>query len=235
MAEVIAQSLINDKEYIEEGETYVVDVYNPLNGANSVVVRLIDSSSCAYDVKTDVILIGKKLLDGDEGYLASLIYHELGHFTNVAKAGTPNVVNKDFETPMFLNLNDDEYKQIAKDIYLFQSRELKARCFETTMYLKKINKPISIQEFYNLRCTGLAKMKSFINRLKQIVAKGENSNEAYIIKGIYQSMSRMRTKLLGRDGWNFKVKTVLNYFIKQYRWLKVRVDKIYYDYYYNNN
>jgi len=166
--------------------------------------------------------------------LVSVIYHELGHLTNGVKSDFAyGEMERDFKTPLFLKMSDDEYRQIQTILYRFYTRELKARCFETTMFLKKNNNPnITIQDVYNDRCSDIAMMRGFIKLLEIGAKEGPDSEYGKILNDLshYTWENKARWHRYDRITWKFKCKNTINFFMQKYRWLKKRIDKIFYDY-----
>lgn len=176
--------------------------------------------------------------------LVSVIYHELGHLTNGVKSDyARSEADRDFKTPLFLDMNDEDYKQIQTILYRFYSRELKARCFETTMFLKKNTNPnITIQDVYNDRCSDITMMRGFIKMLQIGAQEGPQSQYGSILDGLskytweenagwnrYNRRNKNR-KVVDKIKWKYKCRNTINYFMQKYRWLKKRIDKIFYDY-----
>ena len=219
-------------------------------------VKLVDSSICACDNYGEFIQISKKYTEeaissNDIQRLSSLIYHELGHLTNILKCNdnkewfNTSQTRKDFTDPLFLFLDTADYEKIMTMLYRFHSRELKARCFETTMFLKKNKNPnITIQDIYNDRCSDITMMREFLSLLKQGEIEGPESKYGKILNDIGKStwQREMRFKKYspntkktyqynnGRVSWKYNAKNTINYFTKRYLWLKKRIDKIFYDY-----
>jgi hypothetical protein len=152
--------------------------------------------------------------------------------TNLYKGGRGET-NKDFETPSLFSIDEDTYKYVSKNLYLFQSREMKARCFETTMYLKEQSKDrkVMLKDVYSNRCSGIEEMNKFLLFLMIIAREGEDGKNAKVIEELFWQMNY---KKIGRtrlpQNWQFMCKTVINYFKSHYKWMKTRVDKIYTDY-----
>lgn len=208
-------------------------------------IKLVDSKVCGCSNYGDYIQIGKMYADEaietkNTQRLSSLIYHELGHLVNFIKSNfSHGQTKRDFLNPLFLHLSDEEYKDIQVILYRFHTRELKARCFETVMFLKKNRDPnISIEDIYKDRCSDIYMMRGFINLLKQGAQEGPDSKYGKILSGL----SRYTWEKNARSGkyriwggnekitWKFKCKNTINYFEQRLRWLKKRIDKIFYDY-----
>jgi hypothetical protein len=232
MVNQIANYIINNKK----------DIQNRLQREQSFNIRLNNEiniefnntiQGTAYNPNTDTIIVSEELLNNSFQSLSSLIYHELGHRTNYIKSNK-NIgeLNRDFNKPSFFNIHDEEqYKDILKIIYSFQTRELKARCFETTMFLNNTNHKIPLEQLYSERCTNIYNMKLFIEYIQNIINEGESSNDAYIIRDIYREMMRNKyAKVRIIKSYPYMCKYVLNYFTKQYNMFKKRIDKIHYDY-----
>jgi hypothetical protein len=186
------------------------------------------NDSCAIDVQYNKIIASKKSIENNsKERLASLIFHELGHAVNYHNGGIRQN-EKDFEQPLFLSYREDEYRETLRTIYLFYTRELKARCFETTMFLKQLP-DTPLKQLYDERCTGLNKMKAFINRLTQAAREGQDGKDSYLIEELSGKFFDLYSRLNNKPSWNDKCRVIINWFTKQYQWLKKRVDKIYYD------
>jgi hypothetical protein len=232
MVNQITNYIINNKK----------DIQNRLQKEQSFNIRLDNEiniefnnaiQGTAYNPNTDTIIVSEDLLNNSFQSLSSLIYHELGHRTNYIKSNK-NIgeLNRDFNKPSFFNMQDEEqYKDILKTIYSFQTRELKARCFETTMFLNNTNHKIPLEQLYSERCTNIYNMKLFIEYIQNIINEGESSNDAYIIRDIYREMMRDKyAKVRIIKSYPYMCKYVLNYFTRQYHMFKKKIDKIYYDY-----
>lgn len=178
----------------------------------------------------------------ENGYidLLSTIHHELGHNVNNVKSNNANSVSdKSFNTPLFLRLCDDEYKKISSLMYCFHRREMWARCFQTTMFLKKQkDKNLTIQDVYNNHCSRVSDMKQLLDLLNKIKNEGENGYYSFIMKNIFNTTYR---KQLYSDkklwfvnnldiSWEKMCNGTIKYFYSRYIWFKKRIDKIYYDY-----
>lgn len=217
--------------FIDNSDNIYINYYKTFNcgelfGDVNFVVK--NGNNCGYDPAYGNIWIGIDIIkSNDRQKLSSMIYHEMGHNVNHTKSDVSSELRRDFESPMFLRMKDDKYKDILKKIYRFQTRELKARCFEATMWLKQSNKTPSLQEYYSNRCTDIVLMKDFINELKNLT---ENNDDYDIIESLYAKMNK--NFIYGKNKPPFKEmsKYVLDWFLKQYRWFKKRIDKIYYDY-----
>jgi hypothetical protein len=193
---------------------------------------------CSFYVTNAIIVIDENtVVDAIKSKniqkLTSYIYHELGHMTNVIKSNNVNQAKKDFETPSFFKMNNQEYQDARYILYRFHTRELKARCFETTMFLKHNNNPnITIQDIYNNRCSDITVMKEFVYHLKNIASQGKNGDDSYIINDLFKETCGKKLDAHTRDivSWDKKCQTTIWYFEKRYLWLKKRIDKIFSDY-----
>lgn len=191
--------------------------------------------NCTYDSARDVIFVGDALIEeinSMDGYrrLASLLFHEIGHRINFIKSGhSIKEISKDFEMPWFpSSISQEEDKKLLRYIYRFNTRELKARCFETTMFLKQSDPLPSLKELYADRCTDIDMMREFISMLETAAQEGESGQQAYLIDSIFIKLYENR--MADKKDWFYKCKIVLNYFYKQFNWFKKRIDKIYCDF-----
>ena len=177
------------------------------------------------------VKVEEALKSNNSSILTQLIYHELGHMVNFTKAKNFNQTSLDFNPPMFLGANDEEYNRLHKVLYRFQTREMKARCFETRMFLRNSqgNLP-SLEEVYSNRCSDISMMRDFLDELNTIANEGEDSPKAFIIKSL--SRDTWMKNRLGRksDKWEIMCKNTIRYFAYRYQWLKKRIDKIYSDF-----
>lgn len=175
--------------------------------------------------------IKKAIETGDISHLTQTVYHELGHLTNaVLSDNFVGQANRDFRNPMFLSMNDTEYNEITKALYRFLSRELKARCFETTMFIKlNKDKGITLQDVYDNRCSDITLMRNFIEKLKTISENGEENDKNRIINNLYRDC--ILDKGYGKINapWENKCQKLIYFFSNKLNWLKKRVDKIFYD------
>ena len=169
--------------------------------------------------------------------ISSAIYHELGHLTNSSKSGfDQSQTSIDFKTPLFLSLDEDEYKKVTKALYRFHMRELKARCFETKMFLEKNkNEDITIQDIYDNRCSDITLMREFIEMLKKGAEEGPDSKNGGILNSISKDTWEYTwsdRRMFGDDKarWKLKCKNTIAYFQRRLDWFKKRIDKIFYDY-----
>lgn len=184
-----------------------------------------------YDTVLDAIKTS------DKQVLNSYIYHELGHLTNAAKSSfEPSETSIDFKNPMFLHLEDSEYKKITRMLYRFHTRELKARCFETKMFLEKNNDDnITIQDIYDNRCSDITLMRNFIDILKNGAKEGPQSTNGKILSDVSkdtweQAWGDRRQFGDNEARWKLKCKNTIRYFQKRLDWFKKRIDKIFYDF-----
>lgn len=237
-----------------------IDMYSKHNGQKispyhiesldvDIEIRLVNGYVCACSRDGDFINVAigniEDALQGDKMQrLVSLIYHELGHLTNTVKSDfSLGETDIDFKTPLFLGMNDDEYKQMQTILYRFYTREMKARCFETAMFLKKNTNPnITIQDVYNDRCSDITLMRGFIKLLEIGAEQGPESEYGKILDGLsrrtWESKARWHRydrrnkdgKFVDKISWRYKCKNTINFFTQKYLWLKKRIDKIFYDY-----
>lgn len=68
-------------------------------------------------------------------------------------------------------------------MYRFNTRELKARCFETKMFLMK-NKNVTLKDVYDNRCSDLTLMGDFIKELETIYNEGEESKDFSLLNSV---------------------------------------------------
>lgn len=201
-----------------------------------VLIWLSDQmSATVYQAPNKLYIPTSKVEDAlrsrDLSELTQLVYHELGHMTNFTKASNINQTSLDFNPPMFLDASDSEYNRLHKVLYRFQTREMKARCFETRMFLRNNqgNLP-SIEEVYSNRCSDISMMRDFLDELHEIAEEGEKSPKSYIIKSLSRD-TWMKNRLDRKSNrWDIMCKNTLRYFTYRYEWLKKRVDKIYSDF-----
>jgi len=204
----------------------------------SIFLTTLDNSFYVPRQVNTIVIGEQRVIDAIESndmqMLASSIYHELGHMTNVVKSDNKlSQIKKDFKIPLFLKMNQQDYQDVVHILYRFHSRELKARCFETTMYLRKNNNPnITIQDVYNNRCSDITIMRGFVNYLKSIASQGENGENAYIMNDLFKDTygNRMSYHARGMTPWEKKCRGTIWYFESRYIWLKKRIDKIFSDY-----
>ena len=164
---------------------------------STIGVNVWRANDCAYDAYSRSVLIGSYYLDdavNGDGYkhLLQLVYHELGHMTNVIKSDSVISQTKvDFNKPLWLSMSEDDYKEISRNIYMFYTRELKARCFESTMFMRE-HPNATIQDLYNDRCSNITKMRKFIAELNQLRDMEGNEAAKDIMIGL---CSQMKGKL----------------------------------------
>lgn len=133
---------------------------------------------------------------------------------------------------MLLKLDSEKYQNIMKILYRFKLHEMKARCFETTMFLKQnINNNISLKNVYDNRCSDITLMQNFIDFLKSNIQQNNTNQEnQYIITELYNTIynkfffnkSNLNTQQMANK--------LFKHFQKKLLWFKNRIDKIYYDY-----
>lgn len=179
---------------------------------------------------------------GDMTKLVQQIYHELGHMINFVSAerNKPSYIpnsqsRRDFSTPLFLRMDDEMYRKMSRLVYKFLSGELKARCFETTMFLKmNRGRNITLQDVYNDRCSGITDMRKFMNILEKVYEGGEENDKYNIINSFYDECIRKKGNGKMNASWDNKWRKLNMFFSGKLDWLKSRVDKIYYDFIQNN-
>lgn len=192
-------------------------------------------NTACYDPTTGAVKVGKKLLmqcaeENDVRRLASLIYHEIGHKTNHTKSNSAREIFKDVYVPMFMKFDQDVYEAYSKVLYRFNTREMKARCFEATMFLKQSDTLPSLEEYYGDRCTDLTMMRQFIEMLTSMTRNQNPSNEdKYVIDELYKGTFNKAFRS-GNVPHNVKGEKLIKYFMMKYKWFKTRIDKIYYDF-----
>lgn len=221
----IANYFISNSDKIHVNYSQIFDC-GKLFGDVVFIVK--SGNNCGYDPAHGNVWLGiDTILNSDIQRLSSLIYHEMGHNVNHTKSDTSSELKRDFETPMFLKMKDDKYKDTLKKIYRFQTRELKARCFEATMWLKQSNNKPSLEKYYSDRCTDINMMKSFLNELNSLTEENDMYN---MISSLYMKINKNFSYSKPRPSFDEMKKFVLWWFNKQFEWFKKRVDKIYYDY-----
>ena len=153
VSQEIARRLCSKYEKLSDGLLYdnVVDAfYQPIrafdcdNWSYRIPVKVYDGECTMLEFPNNLIVgieeIRKAVENNNTDYLSQLIYHEMGHLVNMKKSydfhGMTKNSKKDFLTPLYLGMDNDEYKKIDRILYRFQARELRARCFETTMFIK---------------------------------------------------------------------------------------------------
>ncbi len=213
-----------------------LETFNGGGYAYHLKVAVVPGNSTALD-RQHRLLVGidevrNAVESGDTNRLSQLVYHEMGHLTNIKKSrdlyGSTNNTKRDFNTPLFLGMDNEKYNEINKSLYHFVLRELRARCFETTMFIK-LNKGVSLQDVYDNRCSDITFMRSFIDRLKGLAQGGEENDEYGVIDRLYREC--VYNKGGGKRGasWENKCRKTITFFENRLNWLKNRVDKIYYD------
>lgn len=214
-------------------------VYKSENFKRPILIFLSDKMECcAFNASNYAIYISTKyiedaLMSKDSSKLSQAIFHELGHIVNYTNADSMSALRRDFKTPLFLGKSVEEYKRLCHVLYRFHGTEMRARCFETRMFLKNhINDLPSLEEVYNNRCSDIALMRNFISELKQIANDGEDSERANIMKSLSRDTWGKQRWLGGRysNKWNVICKNTIRYFEHRLNWLKRRVDKIYADF-----
>lgn len=206
-----------------EGESFDVNIF------------LVDSLVSCFEVpdklRISYPLALEAIENNDSQKLVSAIYHELGHMANYMWSDKTTQLMRDFHTPLFLKLDNDMYNNMSRILYRFLMRELRARCFETTMYLRKSKRNVTLKEIYDSRCSDITMMEKFITFLRQI---NEHSEEKYtdIIEQLYKEFFEKPFSFKTRKQLSFKEKQtkVCNVFIKRLLWFKKRINKIFYDY-----
>lgn len=165
--------------------------------------------------------------------LLSIIYHELGHLANYLLSGrNMHQMQKNIKSITLASCSEDFYRNINRILYRFQSREMKARCFETAMYLEQSNNPnITIQEIYDNRCSDLTLMRKFLLYIKSAKSSSPLEQVA-VIKELFRDMCIREYSLREYKTYSIEKKAQALYkiFARKFLWLKKRIDKIYYDY-----
>jgi len=217
---------------------YVKDLNVNLNIRIDTRKEMLNNSTFGFK-PIPAINVGFGLVEkamNDKNYvneLVSIIYHEIGHSVNYTKSNNKNLMSKSFKNPIFSDLSNDSYQQLIKLMYCFHRREMWARCFQTTLYLKKQgNKKIPIQDVYDNFCSRISEMKKFLGILEKIKNKGENSFYAIIMKDIFEETYRkqLNSRKNSDISWEKMCNGTIKYFYSRYIWFKKRIDKIYYDY-----
>lgn len=199
-------------------------------------VSLTDSEVSQFEAWS-IIKISKKKVEeairtNDRQALLSIIYHELGHMVNLRKSNSLSQIRHDMRVPLFLKLDTDEYNRYSKILYRFNKNEMKARCFETTMFLKQNkDRNITINDVYDNRCSDITMMRNFLNYLYDCSQNNNiNNHDAYIIKELYYSIfdkkSFNKTQFTVQQQAGKLYKILSGKFI----WFKKRIDKIFTDY-----
>lgn len=214
-------------------------IYRSNNFRRPILIFLSDKLNCCmYNASNNAIYISTSrikdaLMSRDHSKLKQAIFHELGHMVNYTKADTASVLRHDFKMPLFLGNSEDEYERLSHVLYRFQGCEMRARCFETRMFLKNhVGNIPSLQEVYDNRCSDITLMSNFIDELRQIAKDGENSKNASIMKSLSRDTWAKNRWLGGRASrrWDIICKNTIRYFEYRLNWLKKRVDKIYSDF-----
>ena len=247
VSQEIARRLCSKYEKLSDGLLYdnVVDAfYQPIrafdcdNWSYRIPVKVYDGECTMLEFPNNLIVgieeIRKAVENNNTDYLSQLIYHEMGHLVNMKKSydfhGMTKNSKKDFLTPLYLGMDNDEYKKIDRILYRFQARELRARCFETTMFIKlNRDKGITLQDVYDNRCSDITMMRNFVDTLKGIAQAGEENDTQKIISGLYRECVYEKNGKYGAS-WENKCRKVIYFFEQKLNWLKKRVDKIYYDF-----
>ena len=227
-------------EYYKTGWDGSVPIkYNSLSfgdeGGITIYVYLTDSDVSQFEVWS-IIKISKGLVidaidNGNSQRLLSAIYHELGHMVNVRRSKSLFQARKDINMPLMFKLSDDEYASLGKVLYRFNLREMRARCYETEMFLRQGDKDsITIEDIYNNRCSDITLMRNFVNYLLSKCNGNLSEKDGYIIKKLYNSVFHKR--IFNKSGLNLneKAKKLYKFFNARLIWFKARIDKIYSDY-----
>lgn len=184
-----------------------------------------------YEFTNTVQLYLDKSLVLDERKLYSAISHELGHLFCYLKNkchinGTQKTISLQYRTD---NFSLDDFRQMQSTLYCFRENEMQARCFETASYLQKSkeqNIDVTIEELYSNRCTGINKMQSFLELIKNNDINQIIELIRYLynrIIGEYKAMAKKVNKEQMRH-------MVLSYFETKLNKFKRKIDKIYTDY-----
>lgn len=188
---------------------------------------------CFFDPNTQTVHVGYNVLlncviDNDVRRLASSIYHEIGHKTNLVKSDRQSQITADIKPPLMISFDDDIYKAYCKVLYRFNMREMKARCFEATMFLKQSDTLPTLEEYYGDRCTDITMMRQFIEHIRQMTYNPYGRDEE-IIHRLFKVLNKQpsfRRKVSHEE----KGEKLIKFFTKKYMWFKKRVDKIYSDF-----
>lgn len=214
-------------------------VYKSSNFKRPILIFLSDKLECGmfnasnYAIYIPTSYMKDALMSNDSSRLSQVIFHELGHIVNYTKTDNMSALRRDFKIPLFLGKSEDEYKRLSHVLYRFQGNEMRARCFETRMFLKNhIGSLPSLEEVYNNRCSDISLMRNFLSELRQIANEGENSERADIMKSLSRDTWCKQRWFGGRysNKWNIVCKNTIRYFEHRFNWLKRRVDKIYADF-----
>lgn len=149
---------------IERFDNVDVEVIDSENGRNALDVGF-------YKSTNTVQLYLDKSLVLDERKLYSIISHELGHLYCYLKNKGHISYQQAKVSLSYLtdNFSSDDFKQLQSALYCFRENEMQARCFETASYLRKSkeqNSDVTIEELYSNRCTGINKIQSFLELIK---------------------------------------------------------------------
>lgn len=237
----LQQMCVNTARYLIDncGEVmfkgYVEGVDGKMVGVTVIKDHSKEASFAAYDPTTGVVHVGDKTImkcaeSNDVRRLASLIYHEFGHQTNHIKSNSAREIQKDVYTPMFIEFGQDVYEAYSKVLYRFNDREMKARCFEATMFLKQSETLPSLEEYYSDRCTDVRMMRQFIGMLKNMATKRNADNEYVIGELFNNTLMKGSFKKRQKVPYEVMARKVIEYFTRKFDWFKRRVDKIYYDF-----
>ena len=209
---------------IERFDNVDVVVLDSENGSNALGVGL-------YESTNTVQLYLDKSLVLDERKLYSIISHELGHLYCYLKNKGHISYQQTKVSLSYLtdNFSSDDFKQLQSALYCFRENEMQARCFETASYLQKSkeqNIDVTIEELYSNRCTGINKMQSFLELIKNSDINQIIELIRYLynrIVGEYKAMTKNVNKEQMRH-------IVISYFETKLNKFKRKIDKIYSDY-----
>ena len=204
------------------------------NNEYIIYVYLIDSDVSRFEAWS-TIRISKSLVEdaintSNSQKLLSIIYHELGHMVNLTKSNSLGQIRKDIYVPLMLGIKDTDYMRISKILYRFNINEMKARCFETAMYIRQnIDKNISIKDVYDNRCSDITLMRDFVNYLHNCSIKELNDNDKIIINSLYDSLYNKNIIKKSLLSINKKANKLYNFFNIRLTFFKRKIDKIYND------
>ena len=209
---------------IERFDNVDVEVIDSENGSNALGVGF-------YESTNTVQLYLDKSLVLDERKLYSIISHELGHLYCYLKNKGHISYQQAKVSLSYLtdNFSSDDFRQMQSALYCFRENEMQARCFETASYLRKSkeqNIDVTIEELYSNRCTGINKMQSFLELIKNNDINQIIELIRYLynrIVGEYKAMTKNVNKEQMRH-------IVLSYFETKLNKFKCKIDKIYTDY-----
>lgn len=228
--------------YKKNGKSFKKEILCGSLDDTTILIVICGGDNCAYDFSANIIYIGEDILkEGDFSYLVQLIYHELGHCLNYTFSGGKDRLRADTRPSLFLHLDKPEYENMLKVLYRFNLREMKARCFEATAYLRRYTesndgKVPSIKEYYNNRCTDIKMMYDFIKEVEEYDVNDKESVGYKNISSIFLSIEVFKHNIKGfNKDQSFKKKFILFYLKKRFKWFKNRVDKIYCDFKTGNN